>query len=221
MGKHNDLKKLGKRVSKYVVGAEGNISKKLNGLFYVKSRGSFLKNLNDSDIVCYDFDGKQKDNFHKKGSMELNFHKYLLNNDDINYVCHTHPVNTLKILCSDYSEEFSEKRFFPDQIIFNGKKSCLIPYATPGIELFNLIEIFVSDFIRKEKQFPKLILLENHGIITCGKTIDECVVITEICEKSAEIFINNKNLNSMIYLSEEEIEKLLNDENEKYRKSLI
>ena len=118
-----DANALLEKLKKTTKGQLFDISKKLNGLFYVKSSGSFLKNLTDSDIVCYDFDGKQKDNFLKKGSMELNFHKYLLNNDDINYVCHTHPVNTLKILCSDYSEEFSEKRFFPDQIIFNGKKS--------------------------------------------------------------------------------------------------
>jgi ribulose-5-phosphate 4-epimerase/fuculose-1-phosphate aldolase len=64
-------------------------------------------------------------------------------------------------------------------------------------------------------------LLENHGIIACGKTVDECVVITEICEKSAEIFIDTIKLKSVNYLTNSEIDKLLNDENEKYRKSLI
>jgi ribulose-5-phosphate 4-epimerase/fuculose-1-phosphate aldolase len=221
MNNYDDLKTLAKNVSRFVVGAEGNISKKVGDLFYIKSSGSFLSNLNDSDIVCYDFNGNQKDNFNKKGSMELNFHLYFLKNKEINYVCHTHPTNTLKILCSNYSKEFSKKRLFPDQVIFNGKKSCLVPYSTPGKELFDNIEECVSNFINKEKTFPKLILLENHGIIACGKTVDECVVITEICEKSAEIFIDTIKLKSVNYLTNSEIDKLLNDENEKYRKSLI
>jgi rhamnose utilization protein RhaD (predicted bifunctional aldolase and dehydrogenase) len=67
--------------------------------------------------------------------MELGFHKYFLSHDDINFVVHTHPVNCLKILCTKLSKKFSNKRLFPDQVIFNGEKSLLIPYVTPGVEL--------------------------------------------------------------------------------------
>lgn len=218
---NEDLKILSKSVSKFVVGAEGNVSKKSNNLIYIKSSGSSLKDLDDSDIVCYDFYGNQVNNFTKKGSMELSFHMFLLKQKNINYVCHTHPVNTLKILCSDFSEEFSNKRFFPDQVVFNGKKSCLIPYKKPGNELFKYIEENVSSFQEKEKFFPNLILLKNHGIITCGKSIEECIRITEICEKSAEIFLGCLNLKSINYLSDVDIDNILKDENEKYRKSLL
>ena len=117
--------------------------------------------------------------------------------------------------------DFSVYRLFPDQVIFNDKKSCVIPYANPGEELFNHIEDMVNKFIESEKFFPKLILLKNHGIITCGKTIEECVVATEICEKSAEIFLSGVDKMNMTYLSNLDINKLINDENEKYRKSLI
>ena len=79
----------------------------------------------------------------------------------------------------------------------------------------------VNKFIESEKFFPKLILLKNHGIITCGKTIEECVVATEICEKSAEIFLSGVDKMNMTYLSNLDINKLINVENEKYRKSLI
>jgi len=221
MDKHKDLKLLGKKIEKFVVGAEGNISKKEGDLFFIKSSGSFLNNLTDDDIVCYDFLGNQKDNLGKKGSMELNFHRFLLKHEEINYVCHTHPTNTLKILCSDNIYDFSVYRLFPDQVIFNDKKSCVIPYANPGEELFKHIEDIVNKFIESEKFFPKLILLKNHGIITCGKTIEECVVATEICEKSAEIFLSGVDKMNMTYLSDLDINKLINDENEKYRKSLI
>ena len=221
MIKNDDLKFLSKSVSQFVVGAEGNVSKKIDNHLYIKSSGSLLRNLGDSDVVCYDFLGNQKCNFTKKGSMELEFHMFLLKQTDINYVCHTHPVNTLKILCSDFAEEFSNKRLFPDQVIFNDKKSCLIPYETPGKELFISIESNVNNFININNFFPKLILLKNHGIIACGKSVNECITITEICEKSAEIFLGCHSLNSINYLTDNEVEKLINDKNEKYRKSLI
>jgi L-fuculose-phosphate aldolase len=221
MNNNFDLIKLGEEVAKFVVGMEGNVSKKVDEHIYIKSSGAFLNKMKDNDIVCYDFFGNQKNNFEKKGSMELDFHLYLLKQNEINYVCHTHPTNTLKILSTKFAKKFSEKRIFPDQVIFNGKKSCLVPYKTPGKELFKEIKKCVSDFIQKENYFPKLILLKNHGIIACGKTIEECVIITEICEKSAEIFVDLIKLNKINFLTSEEIKKLLLDENEKYRKSLI
>lgn len=221
MNVYKELKKLGKEISNYVVGLEGNISKKENNLVYIKASGSKIKNLNKEDIVCYDFSKKQIDNFTKKGSMELDFHIFLLENLNAKFICHTHPTNTLKILCSEYSKEFSEKRLFPDQVVFNGKKSCLVPYETPGENLFNKIKQSVFDFKKSEGEFPKLILLENHGIIVCGNSINECVTITQICEKSAEIYLGCLLINSKKFLSEDEILKLINDKNEKYRKNIL
>ena len=71
-------------------------------------------------------------------------------------------TNTLKILCSDKAWEFASFRLFPDQIVFNGKKSCLVPYAKPGLELTEEIKKCVDEFIKKEGSLPKLILLKNH-----------------------------------------------------------
>ena len=71
------------------------------------------------------------------------------------------------------------------------------------------------------KLVPKVILLKNHGIITCGKTIDECIISTDICEKSADIFIGSVSLGKINFLSNKELEDLVNDKNEKYRQNLL
>jgi len=211
---NKDLIKLSNSISKYVVGMEGNVSRKnVNGLT-IKVSGCRLSNISSEDFVDYDFNEKQLNNFTKKGSMELSFHSYLLQNFDINYVCHTHPVNTLKILSSNKSSDFANKRFFPDQVIFNGEKSCLVPYDKPGEPLTKKITIHLEKFIKENNYFPKLILLENHGIIVCGKTIDECIIVSEICEKSAEIFLSPFEMNFFTY---DEIQSLTNDKNEIYR----
>ena len=75
-------------------------------------------------------------------------------------------------------------------------------------------------FIEKNNFFPKLILLENHGIISCGETVDECIMITEICEKSAEIFFSIYD-KSPKFLTQESINNLIDDKNEHYRKTLL
>lgn len=214
---NDDLIFLGRSVSRFVVAMEGNVSKKLKNGFSIKASGTKLSTFSETDIITFNSEDKQVDNFNKRASMEKEFHKYLLSHEDINYVAHTHPVNTLKILCTKLSKEFSDNRIFPDQVIFNEKKSCLIPYVKPGDDLSKLIKKEVLKFIEKENFFPKLILLKNHGIISCGSTIDECIAITEICEKSAEIFLSSYKL-GINYLSNEEISDLINDEKEKYRK---
>jgi len=216
-----ELIALSTQVSKYCVGMEGNISSKNKDTLLIKASGAKLSNLTESDLVEFDFNGHQLSNFSKKGSMELSFHTFLLSFKDVNYISHTHPTNTLKILCSSLDKKFAVKRLFPDQVVFNGVKACLVPYAKPGIELTNLIKKHVSEFISEEKYFPKLILLKNHGIIACGKTIDECIIISEICEKSAEIFIGAVSIDNITFLTDESVNDLLIDKNEKYRQELL
>lgn len=217
----DNLLKLSKYVSKYCVGMEGNISGKADKTMFIKASGSRLSELTEDDLVEFNLDGKQVSNHNKRGSMELTFHLKLLSFNEINFVSHTHPTNTLKILCSNMGDEFSKKRLFPDQVIFNGEKSCYVPYVKPGNDLTKVISEHVYQFINNENVFPKLILLQNHGIIACGKTIDECVMISEICEKSAEIFIGANILGYPNYLSDNSISELTMDINEKYRKSLL
>jgi L-fuculose-phosphate aldolase len=211
---YSDLIKLSNSVSKYVVGAEGNVSKKNSNTITIKASGCKLSDIKNNDFVEYDLNGNQLTNMNRKGSMELSFHIYLLKNYNISYVCHTHPINTLKIISSNKSSDFANKRFFPDQVVFNGEKSCLVPYASPGESLTQSIIKHLEIFINEEKFFPKLILLENHGIITCGNSVEECLVITEICEKSAEIFLSPFGIN---FFTEDEIQHLINDKNEIYR----
>lgn len=209
---------LSKKVSKYCVGMEGNISGKDGDFFHIKASGSYLDGLKISDLIKYDFYGNQLNNFEKKGSMELGFHTLLLSYDNINFISHTHPVKTLSILSGNDILDFANKRIFPDQVIFNGEKSCVVPYVKPGDELTWMIKNKVDSFITNNGVFPKLILLQNHGIIACGSTIDECVIISDICEKSAEIYLNVGKIN---FLTNEDVKSLLEDDKEKYRKSLL
>lgn len=216
-----ELLYLSDSVSKYCVGMEGNVSMKTDTGLIIKASGTKLNTLNENDLVRYNFEGKQIDNFEKKGSMELGFHIFLLQQNDIKFVSHTHPINTLKILCTHHIDAFANNRLFPDQVVFNGKKSCVVPYAKPGDELNEAVKTQVNLFIKINNEFPRLILLKNHGIISCGKTAEECIIISEICEKAAEIFIGSKLIGDINFLPSFQVNSLIFDENEKYRKSLL
>ena len=133
---------------------------------------------------------------------------------EVNFIAHTHPPHTTKILCSDTIYDF------PDQIVRNGIKSCLVPYAPPGKAILKLVEKSVSEFVGEEGYFPKLILLQNHGIITASASKKDCAASTLMCEKSAEIFIGAKLLGGVKFLTKQEVADVDTCPNENYRRNM-
>ena len=218
----DQLLNLSYEVSSQAICGEGNVSMRGDEGFYIKASGTDLATLEWEDTVHCDLEGKAKEGEDKRPSMEVSFHAWFYRTfPDINFVSHTHPTNTVKILCSGRTNSFTTQRLFPDQVVRNGVVSCFVPYATPGIPLMEKIEESVTEFIKREKFFPKLILLKNHGIITASSSAKDCATAALMCEKSAEIFNGAKSLDMMSFLSPEAVAALDADPNEKYRRNLI
>tara|TARA_R100000030_G_scaffold92010_2_gene77383 strand:+ start:1516 stop:2169 length:654 start_codon:yes stop_codon:yes gene_type:complete len=210
-----NLLKMSHRVSKHTVGAEGNTSVRVDDCFYIKASGCSLEDLNESQIIKCDLDGNQINNFHLKPSLETGFHSLLYKETGCNYVAHTHPTETLKILCSDRTNEFANERIFPDQVVYNGLESCVVEYAHPGDDLKESIRTSLNKFFYEKSYFPSLILLQNHGIICIDETMRNCIFSTDICEKSASIFLSG----NITFLSQQSKDRIFNDKKEKYRKN--
>ena len=218
----DQLLNLAHTVSSQAMCGEGNVSMRGDDGFYIKASGTDLATLEWEDTVHCDLEGKAKEGEDKRPSMEVSFHAWFYRTfPDINFVSHTHPTNTVKILCSGRTNSFTTQRLFPDQVVRNGVVSCFVPYAAPGIPLMEKIEESVTEFIKREKFFPKLILLKNHGIITASSSAKDCAAAALMCEKSAEIFSGAKSLDMMSFLSPEAVAELDADPNEKYRRNLI
>jgi len=204
----------------FVVGTEGNTSRRdafypltLKDGFTVKASGKSFKRISCGDFICCDKDGNPEES-HLKPSMESALHAYIYKeNPKVNFIAHTHPLNCLKIVCNtDKMYTFANDRFFPDQVVFNGRKSCVVPYAMPGEPLALALSEAIS---RWRGSFPEVILLANHGIICCGKTAEECVIKTQICEKAAASFSMDNNP-----LSYEQVKEILEDPKESHRRNL-
>lgn len=212
-----DLIQLSTSHSPYVVGYEGNVSARYTDkTFLVKASGKRMNSLVSDDLVECSWDSVPLDS-KLRASMEAPFHSLILRKTGCNFVAHTHPPHSMRILCRNLSSTFANYRFFPDQVVFNGIKSCLVNYYHPGDELCKAIEKEYDKFVEIHGIDPKIILLKNHGIITWGKTIDECLVKTEICEKSAMIF--KEDHKNICFLGKDEIKRILNDEKEKFRQN--
>ena len=110
----NELLKMSHLLSPYVIGAEGNVSCKVDNRFYIKGSGKSLSTLSKEDLVLCDMIGNICPSYssENKPSIETGFHAWLLSNLDINFVAHTHPTNTLKILCSKEIYNFSKVEIY-------------------------------------------------------------------------------------------------------------
>ena len=217
----SDLIELAWAVSPFTIVGEGNVSERNADGFTVKASGADLSTMCDRDVVPCDLYGNQISVFERKPSIEVCFHAWFMRTfPEVNYVAHTHPVETNKILCSHDISTFATTRLFPDQVVRNGAKSCVVPYATPGGKLLDAIENSVNAFIQKEFYFPKLILLQNHGIIVASTSIKDCIASTMMCEKSAEIYLGAKSMH-MKCLSPEQVMEIDLDPKEKYRREIL
>jgi ribulose-5-phosphate 4-epimerase/fuculose-1-phosphate aldolase len=208
---------LAHRLSGFVVGYEGNVSCRLDDKrFLIKGSGRRLSCLSESDLVECEQGGTHYGDL--RPSMEVEFHSHLLSLPGVNFVAHTHPTNTMKLLCTSEAETFADKRIFPDQVVFNGARSALVDYVHPGPELAAAIREGVSRFVLREGAIPQLILLRNHGIVTLGETAEQCLVATEICEKAAEILSGCRG--TPTFLTDSQVHMIVGDDREAHRKKM-
>src|ERR1700704_2206831 len=103
-----------------------------------------------------------------KPSVETFFHAYLLTLPGVKFVGHTHPIAVNKILASPFSRIFAENRQCPLEIVCCGAISALLPYVDPGLALAVRIREELGAFQKIHGKLPRVILLENHGVITFG-----------------------------------------------------
>ena len=193
----------------YAICGEGNVSVRDDDSFWMKASGSSLTNLGKNEMVACKMTGVPFDSLGPKPSIETGFHAWILREfEDINFIAHTHPTKTMQVLCSEQIYSFADHRLFPDQVVRNGAKSCVVPYAMPGKALLEQIIKYVTIFVDEYQYFPKLILLENHGIITASSSYKECIASTMMCEKSAEIFIGSKVLGQANFLTSEQVSEI-------------
>ena len=154
-------------------------------------------------------------------SIEVSFHAMLLHDCDAGFIGHTHPTAINQIMCSEHASDFALKRRFPDEVVLCGPQSALTPYADPGLPLAIVMRERVQQFMAAHGEAPKLILLENHGMIALGDSPAEILNITAMAVKAARIHLGALLTGAPAYLPDDEVWHLYRRPDEIYRRNLF
>ncbi len=235
---------LGREERKLAILGEGNTSARLSdSTFTVKASGSNLATLaHDGVSECRFSDlaellnqetmtdeaidealfSARVDTNAKKPSVEAVFHAYLLTLPGVNFVGHTHPITVNQLLCSKFARTFALNRTFPDEIVCCGVESVFVPYTDPGLKLAQAIRNAVIAYIERLSRPPRVILLENHGLIALGATPEAVLAATLMAAKAAEIFVGAAAIGGEPrFLTSEEVARIAGRPDEHYRQKAL
>jgi len=109
--------------------------------------------------------------------------------EGVRFAAHTQPVTINQITCSPRARQFADRRSLPYEIISCGPASVLAPFAPPGLPLAKEIKRKIVLWQDRYRVVPKVILIQNHGMIALGETIEEVMMLTEMTVKFGEIFL--------------------------------
>ena len=223
---------------------EGNVSGRLDARrFLVKASGTQLGTLRPEELVEVDSDpvlaavnsqaelsdsqiealllACRTDPDALKPSVETLFHAWFLSLSGVACVGHVHAICVNQVLCSPWKRQFAEQRVIPDQAVYCGPASVLVPYVDPGLELARRIRDDVEAFRNETGMIPKTILLENHGIIAVGAHAREVSAALAMAEKAARIFVGAAALGGPIFMEPDDVQRIVGRTDEHYRLRML
>jgi rhamnose utilization protein RhaD (predicted bifunctional aldolase and dehydrogenase) len=222
---------------------EGNASVRLReGRFLVKASGSALSTLHKHELVECDAEPllnhlekktstdkeidrvlmeSRVDRSSRKPSVEALFHAFLLSLEGIHFAGHTHAVAVNRLLCSRRAREFATRRIFPDEVVCCGVASVFVPYTDPGFRLARAIRARTLSFIKMHRTLPRVILMQNHGLITIGRTPAAVLAAMLMAEKAASIWVGAAAVGGPTFLSERHVERIAGRSDEHYRQRAL
>lgn len=195
----------------YVILSEGNTSARIDEeTFWVKGSGSRMTAIDPEDFVRMRatrvlellgeppldesetrsrLAGARVDpNKGGSPSIETAMHALCLTIGRATYVGHTHPPAINAILCArDARLPFSQP-IFPAESLVCGRP-VFVPYAGPGQPLALAVQEALESTLADRGEPPRVLLLQNHGMVVLGGTPQEVLDATRMMVKSARILL--------------------------------
>lgn len=221
---------------------EGNVSARADDTtFWVKASGSSLGTLVPADLSRVRFEtildalnrnevgeaevetmliAAQIDPAHKKPSVETFLHALCLQSGAA-WVAHTHAEAVNQILCSTLGAEPFRRHIFPDAIVVCGVAPAVVPYIDPGFGLAKAVQRELARYKEAHGTLPKLLLLENHGLVALGGSAREALNITLMADKWARTLAATYALGGPRFLPPEEVARIDNRLDEHYRRARL
>ena len=187
-------------------GAGGNISAREGRLIWVKPSGLAMAELKGTDMCCIDLDSGRQVDGKLKPTSELPMHLGVYRaRPDINAIFHTHSPWASGVVSAgiEFKPMFAE-------VINDLGGSITVPYhMTSTKEL--------ADAIAEAAQQHETIFMQNHGVVTLGKTMKQAYFRACVAEDAAKSFVAASIVGKPAFLTEEQIRELKKLESGDYR----
>ncbi len=235
--------RLGQPEMNYVIIGEGNTSYNVdNNTFWIKASGQGMHGITKAGFVQMRFApilnllaqripdaalqaemqaARVDQSSPLRPSVEVTFHAVLLHGCEVKCIGHTHPLAVNGLLCSSRAEAFANNRLFPDEVVLCGPRSVFVPYTDPGLPLALAIRDRVKTYMQEFGEAPKVILLQNHGLIALGQTPLEVLNVTAMCVKAAGIFSAACAAGEPIFMTKADIMHIYRRPDEIYRRKFF
>ena len=97
----------------------------------------------------------------------------------------------------------------------------LEPANDPGVHLARAIAEGVKEYMERHGEAPRIILLQNHGIIGLGGSPAGVMASLMMAEKAAKIFVGAAALGGPVFLTPENVARISGRSDEHYRRKVL
>lgn len=156
-----------------------------------------------------------------KPSVETFLHALCIYECGAKWVGHTHPISVMSILCSQAGAQPFRQHIFPDEIVVCGEMPAVVPYVDPGLPLARAVRDELRRFTDKYGCAPKLVLMENHGMVALGQQSVDVFNISLMADKWARTILGTYTMGGPRYLTEQQANRIETRPDEAYRRKQI
>jgi L-fuculose-phosphate aldolase len=183
----------------FAAGNDGNISYRLSEKEVLCTPTFISKGFMQPDDLCIvDMEGKQLSGKRKRSSEILLHLTILRERPDVKSVVHCHPPHATAFAVA---REPIPQCVLPEIEVFLGDVP-ITRYETPGGQKF-------ADTVLPFVQKTNIMILANHGTVSCGETVEKAYWWTEILDAYCRILLLAKDLGKINYFTEGETRELL------------
>lgn len=182
----------------YIVAGDGNVSCKLDAERIVVTPSGLPKGyMNDDDMIVVDLDGKRLSGRHKPSSEFLMHQLAYRERPDVGAVVHGHPVLATGLALAGIS--LAQCVLSETCLTLGGIETA--PYSTPTTEE-------VPNILRPYVRCANAIIMNRHGALTLGATLEEAYARFETMEHTAKITHAARVLGPVSPMPPAELDKL-------------
>ncbi len=154
-------------------------------------------------------------------SVETVLHAICLGLEGVNFVGHTHPTAINAITCSAAFETAVSGRLFPDEIVICGPAPVVVPYTDPGVPLARRVRDLINQYLNAYREVPKVILMQNHGLIALGRSAQQVENVSAMAVKTARVLAGTYALGGPHFMTAKAVGRIHTRPDELYRRKLL